>query len=834
MLTLVRSEIAAAAGPPARLDGRRLLAVSSVFAAGWVLAFALALALRPGGHSGVLWIDDLGQLASAATAAGSALWVSRRATGQARAAWVSIGVGAGMWATGQSIWCYFELIRHTATPFPSVADAGFLAFPLAAVAGLWLFPSQASSGARRRWVLDGGIVVSALLAVSWATSLGAVARAGGGSPFAFAVSLAYPVGDILVLSMALLGVSRSRGKSPELLVLSIAMLAMAVADSSFVFLTATGDYSTGSLSDIGWVAAFLLLALAAATSAGKRAQPRRTTHAIDAGDLRATPAGSTMLPYLPLLVAAVVLGTRQLTGHGMDAVEFFSLCVSLAFVLSRQYFTVLENRGLAQAVAAREAELHQQAFHDPLTGLANRALFIDRSEHALELHRRDLRPISVLFCDLDDFKSVNDTLGHGSGDELLLRVAERLRGVLRPGDTLARLGGDEFAILLEDGSEPAAVGTRIVSALKDPFTLAASRVSIHASVGVTEVQSEQLTPTLDDLLSRADIAMYAAKGAGKGQVAVYNTSMGALHVDDFALRQHLAEAIREHRVRAAYQPIVNIRTGEIVGFEALARWTHEGKQIAPDQFIPIAARGGMIDELTDDILSQTCGQIASWSAQTGNFDLKVSVNIPPSRVTDPHFPDQLTRLIDEFGLRPNQLVLEITEEALISDFVAARAATRRLRSLGVSLSLDDFGTGYSSLLHLQQIPFNSLKIDRAFLADLDTQEAAERLVSGIYFLAASLKLNVVAEGVERTQQAQRLCSLGGSLAQGFLYSRALTPEAATELLVSGRHLTATCDSEQALVVVQRPGRAVKEDGPGRSADARSECRPAVTGYGRRA
>lgn len=761
------------------------IALVSVGCAGLLMAlFAAALILRPGDELGVLRVDDLGQLLAAAAAATTSLWASWRTSGRMRASWAAIGFGAAGWALGQAVWCYYELITHRTTPFPSAADAGYLLFPLGAATGLWLFPSDDGTGARRRWLLDGVVAVSALISVSWATSLGAVARAGGDSALAFTVSLAYPVGDILILAMAILAICRPRAEHRQLALLSIAMIAMAVADSDFAYLTATDRYVTGSLSDIGWVAAFLMLVVAAVNSGARPEQMAVDTARAD------TAAGAPLLPYAPLLIAAAILGVRRFQGHDLDLVEFVSLSVALAAVLVRQYTTVRENRDLVHVVAAREAQLHRQAFHDQLTGLANRALFINRAEHALQLHRRDLRPVSVLFCDLDDFKIINDTLGHGAGDQLLIRVADRLRGALRPGDTLARLGGDEFAVLLEDGGDSAGVGARLVEALHDPFALAGIDMTVGASIGLTELAPHDPTPTLDDLLARADIAMYDAKRAGKGQLACYDETMATPYATDLALREPLIDAVVERRIDVAYQPIVRIDDGRIIGLEALARWTHHGAAVPPDKFIPIAFRAGVLDVLTDDMLERACAQLTIWTRDLPDQQLWVSVNIPPSMVTDRDLPGRVARILSHHRMQPGQLVLEITEDAVVADLVTARQVTAELRELGVRLSMDDFGTGRSSFLHLQQVPLNSLKIDRRFIADIDTDATAERLIKGILSLARSLGLDVVAEGVERPAQAERLRQLGCPMAQGYLYATPGAAQHMTALLSAGPQLQA--------------------------------------------
>ena len=736
-----------------------------------IALFAAALISRAGGDSGVRAIDDLSQLAAAGLAAVSGLSAARRTDGRMRGAWLAIGLGAGAWALGQVVWCYYELLAHRETPFPSAADVGFLLFPVGAAAGLILFPSADSIRSRRRWILDGAIITSALVTVSWSTTLGAVARAGGDSALAFAVSVAYPVGDIVILSLAIISLCRPRAQLGHLVLLSAAMAAMAVADSSFAYLTATGAYHSGSLSDVGWVGAFLLLAVAGADARTQRGTPLPATPQNGVITDRALAAPATMLPYLPVLLAAVIMSVRHFDGQQLDLVEFAAFSISMALVLIRQYTTVRENRALLAVVSVREAQLHRQAFHDPLTGLANRALFINRAEHALDLHRRDLRPVAVLFCDLDDFKTVNDSMGHGAGDELLVRVADRLRGALRPGDTLARLGGDEFAVLLEDDADPAAVGARLVQSLDEVFVVADLQLTIRVSVGLTELMPEDVTPRLDDLLARADIAMYSAKRAGKGQLASYDGSMASRYVDDLALRQPLITAIRAGDIQAAYQPLVRVGTSEIVGLEALARWHHDGRDVAPAQFIPLASQTGQLEPLTYLMLDRACAQLSAWSHDLGRDDLHVSVNIPPALITDPAFPTRALAVLSRHGLVPRQLTLEITEEALLSDLDAARRMTSRLRELGMGLCLDDFGTGYSSLLHLQSIALDTLKIDRGFVADIDTNPTARRLIQGILSLATGLGLDVVAEGVERETQADVLHQLGCAFAQGYLYAR---------------------------------------------------------------
>jgi len=333
----------------------------------------------------------------------------------------------------------------------------------------------------------------------------------------------------------------------------------------------------------------------------------------------------------------------------------------------------------------------------------------------------------VLFLDLDDFKIVNDTLGHAVGDELLVRVAERVCGSVRPGDTVARLGGDEFALLLEDGADPFAVASRITGAFATPFDLGVQQVEVNVSVGVVERGTGDTPASADQLLARADTAMYAAKRSGKGRIVGHTPGMSLVELEDQRLGGVLRKAIAHGHITLAYQPIVELRTGRTVAFEALARWTHQGSDIPPVAFIPAATRAGLLAELTDALLAQACAQLASWTTawatmcQDGAQPLAVHVNIAPSQLADSDFAQAVTTLIAGYGLVPGQLVLEITESGLIADIATAQTTLARLRRAGVAISLDDFGVGNSSLSRLNDIELDSVKIDRTFVDRIDTE-----------------------------------------------------------------------------------------------------------------
>lgn len=497
------------------------------------------------------------------------------------------------------------------------------------------------------------------------------------------------------------------------------------------------------------------------------------------GVVRGVPIGAYV--GVPIRNGGKLFGTLC----GLDpAVQQPDLCAHapLLRLLAALLEQILRAEDLWDEAIAREAELDWRAFHDELTGLPNRAMFLDRLGHALDLHRRDLRPLAVLMFDLDDFKAVNDTLGHACGDDLLIRVAERVRGAVRPGDTLARLSGDEFAVLLEDGGDPVVTGARVLSALEAPFTIEATSIRIGASLGIAALPAAAEAVSVDTMLVQAEIAMYTAKRGGKGRLALYDPVMTVPEARDLQLREPLRHAIASGGIEAFYQPIVELDSGRVVAFEALARWTHDSEAVSPEVFIPIAARSGLLPALTDHMLELAGAQLARWSQQLGHQDLRVCVNVPPGLITDPEFPGKVADCIRRHALAPQQLVLEITEDALLTDLPAVRDVTHQLRAVGATLSLDDFGVGYSSLLHLQQIPLQSVKIDRGFTRDLGTNPRTERFMRALLALGRDLGLNVIVEGVECPAQADVLRRLGCTHAQGYLFARAAHPDDLRALL----------------------------------------------------
>ena len=456
---------------------------------------------------------------------------------------------------------------------------------------------------------------------------------------------------------------------------------------------------------------------------------------------------------------------------------------------------VLNIRDISERKNFEEQLLHQ-AFHDKLTGLANRALFQDRVAHALDRHRRDIDSISVLFVDLDDFKTVNDSLGHACGDQLLRECGERLRGCLRPADTPARLGGDEFAILLEDSEESTHIdiANRIMKAFEAPFALDGKEVFVRASIGIATASSANITGISgpDALLRNADIAMYIAKERGKARYEVFQPEMHEAAIRRLELRADLQRAIDNNEFELHYQPMIELHDGEICGFEALIRWMHPTRGLVPPlDFVPLAEETGLIVPIGHWVLQEACRFAAELSREYPEDPARhMAVNLSARQLQHPEVVDQVREVLAETGLPAHTLILEITESAMMTDMNLAIERLEAFKELGVQLAIDDFGTGYSSLNYVRQFPIDMLKIDKSFVDGLVHESSSSSLVATVLELARVLGLRAVAEGVEETDQLDHLQELNCELGQGFLFAKPLNPLGLRQVLKSRRDGTA--------------------------------------------
>jgi diguanylate cyclase (GGDEF)-like protein/PAS domain S-box-containing protein len=433
-----------------------------------------------------------------------------------------------------------------------------------------------------------------------------------------------------------------------------------------------------------------------------------------------------------------------------------------------------------------EQQLRHQAFHDALTGLPNRALFQDRLEHALARTARSHDLLAVLLLDLDGFKTINDSLGHAAGDQLLGVVAERVSAAVRPGDTVARLGGDEFVVLLEDAADPgeaAAVAERLLATLGEPLVLLGRDAPVQPRASIGIVTTTDNVPA-GDLLRDADVAMYLAKGQGGSSYRLFEPAMRSAAVERIELEADLRRAVEHNQMILHYQPIVELDSGRLTGVEALVRWQHPTKGlIPPGRFIPIAEETGLLLPIGRLVLRRACQQVRAWQRTIPGYEqLNVSVNLSSVQLEHPDLVAEVAAALADADLDPRHLTLELTESLLIDDTQATATKLAQLKALRVQLAIDDFGTGYSSLAYLRRLPIDVLKIDKAFVDGVATNPEAAALAQAIIRLAATLNLRPVAEGIEHTAQLQRLRDLRCHYGQGYHFAKPLDPQQLAALL----------------------------------------------------
>jgi diguanylate cyclase (GGDEF)-like protein/PAS domain S-box-containing protein len=467
-----------------------------------------------------------------------------------------------------------------------------------------------------------------------------------------------------------------------------------------------------------------------------------------------------------------------------------------AFVIDRGYIVRGDNDkplrmlGSMMDVTERkslEQQLTHQALHDPLTKIANRALFKNRVDHALTKLVRTNSSLAVLFLDLDNFKSINDSLGHAAGDKLLVSVAERLQDCLRTADTAARLGGDEFAVLVESMLRPdeaIMIAERILSVFQEPFEIDGKEIFVGTSIGIAASSTETIAS--EELLRNADLAMYLAKSQGKGKFVVFEPKMHAALMERIELEDELRRGIEENEFVVHYQPILNLGTGALLGMEALVRWMHPRLGLlSPIKFIPLAEETNLIVPLGDWILREACRQMQVWRGEyDGQLDVSLTVNISIRQFQQAELVDMVSRALRMSGLPPHSLILEITESFMMQDTEATIAKLHELKKLGVRLAIDDFGTGYSSLSYLQRFPIDILKIDKSFVDKLGSGNEGNAVARAIIMMGDSLNLKTIAEGIEHSEQIDTLQRLGCDAGQGFHFAKPLTVGDMDEFLLS--------------------------------------------------
>jgi diguanylate cyclase (GGDEF)-like protein len=627
-----------------------------------------------------------------------------------------------------------------ALPYPSVADVGYLAFYPLILATIVLAVRRELRGIKAAVWLDsilGGLGGACALAVL----LGPVFKNTTGGSFATVVALTYPMCDLLLVA-TVVGVAALQGwrLTPAWSWALAGLAVMTISDLVYSLRIANDSYLMGTILDVGWPLGLALLA-GSAYSPPRTRRPQR--------------------PVLAMPVFATLIGVTVLALASRIHITTIAVVLAVLTLVGAAARTQLAFRQLR-----RLADLRRQATTDDLTGLPNRRALYAAVAQALD---GPLRPHALLLLDLDRFKEVNDSLGHHVGDQLLIRVAERLRAQLRPHDVLARLGADEFAVLLVDAEQAHAVevAARLRGSLTDPMTLAG--IALHTGVSIGIALSPDHGSDATVLLRRADMAMYKAKTARSGhQVYAGNDDLGG--AERLRTIHELRTALAENQLVLYYQPKIDLRTSDVRGVEALVRWNHPSRGVLqPDCFLELIEECGLMPALTRYVLDVALRQAAVWESQ--GRPLTVAVNLSAGSLLDSSLPTYIAGQLTARGVAAAHLQLEITEQTLMSDRNRARVILTALRELGVKISIDDFGTGYSSLAYLRDLPLDELKLDRLFISPMTTDTRANALVGSTIGLAHSLGLRLVAEGVEDNTTYSELRRLGCDEVQGYYLSR---------------------------------------------------------------
>ena len=752
------------------------------------IAFSVWLLTGWGSPDVRVAVEDLAFIVLAVFVTGCCMYATWRARGRQRVVWGCVSAGMIGYTFGSVIWAYYE-VWQVASPFPSIADVAYLVLPIFVCIGLLAVPHAASGYTHGRLALDGVIVAVAFFQIGWWTVVDTLLAADGTGRFLLGIALAYPMLDLGVLTVAVLVLARApAGQRQSLALLVGGMTLIAVGDGIFVFTNTHDNDSWVPFSSIGWALGLLLIALAALTS-------RRHTSTRADTDQPIT-RGAMWLPYIPIVLALAAAAVHFAGSPGVPPALLISVLL-IVLVLVRQFIVVGENSRLLETVAA-------QAMRDPLTGLANRALLQDRLTHAMALHERDDEAVTVLSMDLDDFKLVNDGLGHPAGDALLIQAAERIVTCTRTGDTVARMGGDEFVVLME-GDEAAArlVAHHVVAAFADPFVVDGYELRLCPSAGLAVANSEGPRLTADDLLKRADLAMYAAKRGRITGVHIYSDDdVPAGMADPVQLRRSAADsahdsavafqmlgqlrhAIDNFELTLVYQPKLDLVDASIIGVEALVRWPHPDRGLlGPDQFLQLVRDHGLMRPINELVLEQALGQVAIW--RDLGFRVPVAVNIFAPSLADFGLPDRIQRALRARDLPFEILTVEITEDLLLDNREVAATAIDQLRASGVRVAIDDFGSGYSALSYLRDLHIDELKLDKGFVTTITADRRAGAIVRAVIDLARELGLSTVAEGVENAETASLLREYGCQVGQGYYFSEPLPPAQLLALLRTRR------------------------------------------------
>ncbi len=703
-----------------------------------------------------------------------------------RRPWLLIAAGQASFLTADICYYILESINEEA-PFPSIADIFYLGMYPLVIMGLLRLVAQTSPGRDWSSLVDAAIVATATFAVFGVLVMDRYLTDPSLDLAGRVISVCYPVMDVALIAVAARLIGLVHLRRPAFVLLLAGLCSLLVADMIYGILNSAGVFETGGVADVFWLGFYVLLAAAALHP--DMAEPPQER---DQG-LSMTRSGIAVLTTTTLMVPMIDL----IWGEPVDKI-LTTVCSSILFLL-----VITRLLGLVGVIQRNERRARYDAMHDSLTGLGNRVLFAHRVNEFGGGQSTGI--VAILFIDLDDFKTVNDSLGHELGDQLLATVGQRLRSCVREEDLVARLSGDEFAILVEsavDRQDAVAAARRVQDALAVPISVADRNITISASVGITVEDAEAFVNS-DELLRAADSAMYHAKASGKGRFEFFEPEMRHEAVERLELKADLQVALENGEFEVYYQPIVDLSDRRIISVEALLRWHHPTRGlITPAKFIPLAEQTGLILPIGRWVLLQACHQVARWQRRyPGSAPKNVSVNLSVMQLHDPGLVEDTADALAQSGLDPSSLTLEITESMLLAKTAQTMQTLEQLKALKIKIAIDDFGTGYSALSYLRHFPVDVLKIDRSFVQELAISPTSHSLVAAVIDLAHRLKIDTVAEGIEDESQFTELQAMQCTAGQGYLFSIPLPARRAEALFAPSREAHRTFKASTAALDV---------------------------------
>jgi diguanylate cyclase len=716
------------------------------------------------GHAAVAVVGPVGSVVMSVFATSCAAGAARAAQGGQRIAWIVLAIGLGGWAAGSAVWFYVSLGGTVPISNTAVADLGYVVLPLCALVAAVVAPSRDGSRFGFALLLDGLLVAASVSLVLGVLAIGHLAPAAHAVNFPRMLLVSIAAVYLALAVMALIVTRRAEPDwrlSPGLLTAGFAVIGMAGVMRIY-----------GAHPDkfviLGWVCGIYLVALSAIAS--------RPGPDLDTRPAQPPSKLSMWLPYVPFSVAVVVAFVHYWPANRADAFLFSVGLVLIFTALARDLLTRDRKRRLLAAVS-------DAALRDTVTGLANRRLLNERLAYAVQLYLHHAVPVSVLRVRVEDFKVVNDTLGYEAGDELLRSVGQRIRANVRVGDTIARMGGNEFAILVEDFPDVAAhVAERLARSFDSAVAIRDDRAYIRLSIGVASAGSEHSALlTASDLLNQADAARCRAEQASSTGVRTFTPEMDTQSGERQAFRESIARlqllgelrrAIDNSSLTLVYQPIFRMVSGSVCGAEALVRWEHPKLGVLePREFLPLVREHGLMDDLTDLVLSRAVADASGWY-EAGSA-IPVAINLWARSLDEDTLPDRIMSVLDAHSMSASSLTVEITEDLVVADLSKGRAVLNQLREAGIRVAIDDFGSGYSTLTYLRELPIDDVKLDYELIAPILYDERAAKIARSTIELAAAFGITSIAEGVEDRETAHRLREFGCDAVQGNFFCRPL-------------------------------------------------------------